>query len=55
MTNAEKYLKDDVYIEDILSDFSNMYADNELQKSILIIGLKNFLEAQAKKGNDKDE
>jgi hypothetical protein len=25
-----------------------MYADNELQKSVLIIGLKNFFEAQAK-------
>lgn len=53
MTNAEKYLKENVYIEDILSDFSNMYADNELQKSVLILGLKKFFEAPAKKEETK--
>lgn len=56
MTNAEKYLKENVYIEDILSDFGNMYAENELQKCVLIIGLKKFFEAQAKEtlGDEKN-
>ena len=48
MTNAEKYLKDNVSVEEILNSFGEMYADNELQKGVLMLGLKNFLETECK-------
>lgn len=48
MTNADKYLKNNVRIEEILNSFGEMYADNELQKGVLMLGLKNFLETECK-------
>ena len=34
--------------EEILNSFGEMYADNELQKGVLMLGLKNFLETECK-------
>ena len=45
-TNKDRFLRADANVEEMINDFGEMYADNALQKSILMLGLKNFLEKE---------
>lgn len=45
-TNKDRFLRADSNVEEMINDFGEMYADNALQKSILMLGLKNFLEKE---------
>lgn len=55
-TNAEKYLKDGVSVEEFVNEYADYYVDETVKRPVVIReNLRNFLEEQVKPTLTEDE